>query len=74
MIKAWRGLGAWMEAVLNQAIHHITMQWLLGPIHSLTAMIKEEVKMKQRMLDWQFEFKNGVLGNIEVSTALRPKN
>ncbi len=75
---AWRGTWNLDGGIfLNQAIHHIDMmQWLLGPIHSLTAMIKRRlVKIETEDIGFAiFEFKNGILGNIEVSTALRPKN
>ena len=75
---AWRGTWNLDGGIfMNQAIHHIDMmQWLLGPVHSLTALIKKRlVKIETEDLGMAIlEFKNGILGNIEVSTAIRPKN
>ena len=62
---------------MNQGIHHLDMmQWLLGPVESVIAVIKKRlVKIETEDTGSAIlEFKNGVLGTIEVSTAIRPKN
>lgn len=75
---AWRG--TWKSdggIFMNQGIHHLDMMtWLMGPVNSLVAMIKKRlVKIETEDVGTSvLEFKNGVLGTIEVSTALRPQN
>lgn len=62
---------------MNQGIHHLDMiYWLLGPIKSLSALIKRKlVKTETEDIGSVIvEFKNNILGTIEVSTAVRPKN
>ena len=62
---------------MNQGIHHLDMMtWLMGPVNSLIAMIKKRlVKIQTEDVGTSIlDFKNGVLGTIEVSTALRPQN
>ena len=75
---SWRG--TWSQdggLFMNQAIHYIDMMnWLMGPVKSLTALIKKRlVKIETEDVGAAIlEFKNGVLGVIEASTAVRPKN
>ena len=74
----WRGTWKLDGGIfMNQAIHHLDiMTWLMGSVKSLTAIIK------RRLVNIETEdsgsaiidFKNGILGTIEASTALRPKN
>ena len=74
------GRGTWKldgGIFMNQGIHHLDlMTWLMGPINSLVAIIKKRlVKIETEDVGTAIlEFKNGALGTIEVSTALRPKN
>lgn len=75
---SWRG--TWKNdggIFMNQAIHHLDMMtWLLGPVRSVTAVIKRRlVKIETEDVGTAIlEFKNGCLGTIEASTAVRPKN
>ena len=74
----WRGTWKFDGGIfMNQGIHHLDlMTWLIGPVKSINAMIKRRL-VKIESEDFgsaTLEFKNGVIGNIEVSTALRPKN
>jgi len=75
---SWRGTWDLDGGVfMNQAIHHLDMMtWLLGPVKSLVAIIKRRlVKIETEDVgSVLLEFKNSVLGTIEASTALRPKN
>lgn len=74
----WRGTWELDGGIfMNQGIHHIDMMnWLLGPVKSVTAIIKRRlVKIETEDTGSAIlEFKNGVLGTIEVSTAIRPRN
>jgi UDP-N-acetyl-2-amino-2-deoxyglucuronate dehydrogenase len=74
----WRGTWDFDGGIfMNQAIHHLDMMtWLLGPVKSLVAIIKRRlVKIETEDVGSVIlEFKNGVLGTMEASTALRPKN
>ncbi len=74
----WRGTWKLDGGIfMNQGIHHLDMmQWLLGPVESVIAVIKKRlVKIETEDTGSAIlEFKNGVLGTIEVSTAIRPKN
>jgi len=74
----WRGTWKLDGGVfMKQGIHHIDMiSWLLGPIKSVTAIIKRRlVKIETEDTGSAIlDFKNGVLGTIEVSTSIRPKN
>lgn len=75
---SWRGTWELDGGIfMNQGIHHLDMMsWLLGPVKSLVAIIK------RKLVDIEtedsgsaiLEFKNGAIGTIEVSTALRPIN
>ena len=72
----WRG--TWKNdggVICNQAIHHIDMlQWFLGDVHSVyssnaNAILDIEAEDTSVSV---IKFKNGALGLIEASTAIRP--
>ena len=75
---SWRGTWAYDGGVLtNQASHHIDLlEWMLGDIDSVFA------KSKTALVDIEAEdtavvilkFRNGALGVIEATTAIRPKD
>ncbi len=75
---AWRGTWEADGGIfMNQAIHHLDMMtWLMGPVKSVSAVIKRRlVKIETEDTGSAIlEFKNGVIGTIEASTAIRPKN
>lgn len=74
----WRGTWAMDGGVLtNQASHHIDLlEWMMGDIESVFA------KSKTALVDIEAEdtaivilkFKNGALGVIEATTAIRPRD
>lgn len=74
----WRGTWAWDGGVLtNQASHHIDMlEWMMGEVESVTAMTTT------RLANIEAEdtgvailrFRNGALGVVEATTAVRPKD
>jgi UDP-N-acetyl-2-amino-2-deoxyglucuronate dehydrogenase len=75
---SWRGTWAYDGGVLtNQASHHIDLlEWMMGDVESVFA------KSKQALVDIEAEdtavvilkFRNGALGVIEATTAIRPKD
>jgi len=75
---AWRGTWAFDGGVLtNQASHHVDLlEWLMGDVESVFA------KSKKALADIEAEdtavvilkFRNGALGLIEATTAIRPKD
>lgn len=75
---SWRGTWAFDGGVLtNQASHHIDLlEWMMGDVESVFA------KSKTALVDIEAEdtavvilkFKNGALGVIEATTAVRPKD
>jgi predicted dehydrogenase len=75
---SWRGTWAYDGGVLtNQASHHIDLlEWMMGDVESVFA------KSKTALVDIEAEdtaivtlkFKNGALGLIEATTAVRPKD
>ena len=75
---SWRGTWALDGGVLtNQASHHIDLlEWMMGDVESVFA------KSLNAMADIEAEdtaivilkFKNGALGVIEATTAIRPKD
>jgi UDP-N-acetyl-2-amino-2-deoxyglucuronate dehydrogenase len=72
--------GTWLNdgGVTNQqAIHHIdVLNWLLGPLTSITSMISNRVnklEAEDTMVSI-FQTNKGGLGTIEVTTAARPKD
>ena len=74
----WRGTWAYDGGVLtNQASHHVDLlEWMLGDVESVFA------KSKTALVDIEAEdtavvilkFRNGALGIIEATTAIRPKD
>jgi UDP-N-acetyl-2-amino-2-deoxyglucuronate dehydrogenase len=74
----WRGTWAFDGGVLtNQASHHIDLlEWMMGEVDSVYAM------SRTALVDIEAEdtavvavrFKNGSLGVIEATTAVRPKD
>ena len=75
---SWRG--TWKEdggVVCNQAIHHIDMlQWFFGDVHSVfSSNINAALDIEAEDTSVSVvKFKNGALGVIEASTAIRPKD
>lgn len=74
----WRGTWAMDGGVLtNQASHHIDLlEWLMGDVESVfarstTALAKIEAEDTAVVT---LKFKNGALGIIEATTAVRPKD
>ena len=72
----WRGLWALDGGVLtNQAIHHIDiLRWLIGEVESVSAVGATQlvnVEIEDTACCW-LRFKNGALGNIEATNAVRP--
>lgn len=75
---SWRGTWAYDGGVLtNQASHHVDLlEWMLGDVESVFA------KSKTALVDIEAEdtavvilkFRNGALGVIEATTAIRPKD
>lgn len=75
---AWRGTWAYDGGVLtNQASHHIDMlEWFFGDVVSVharatTALVKVETEDTAVAT---LKFRNGALGIIEATTAVRPKD
>ncbi len=74
----WRGTWALDGGALtNQTIHHIDLlQWLCGEVESVSAVAKTQlvdVEVEDSAVAW-LKFKNGALGTIEATTAVRPPN
>tara|TARA_B110001450_G_scaffold256697_1_gene288206 strand:+ start:1534 stop:2592 length:1059 start_codon:yes stop_codon:yes gene_type:complete len=75
---SWRGTWAYDGGVLtNQASHHIDLlEWMMGDVESVFA------KSEQALVDIEAEdmavvilkFRNGALGVIEATTAIRPRD
>lgn len=75
---AWRGTWAMDGGVLtNQASHHIDLlEWMLGDVTSVyamsrTALVDIEAEDTAAVI---LRFRNGALGIIEATTAVRPKD
>lgn len=75
---AWRGTWVYDGGVLtNQASHHIDMlEWFFGDVVSVharatTALVKVETEDTAVAT---LKFRNGALGIIEATTAVRPKD
>lgn len=75
---SWRGTWAYDGGVLtNQASHHIDLlEWMMGDVLSVfakskTALANIETEDTAVVL---LKFKNGALGLIEATTAIRPKD
>jgi predicted dehydrogenase len=74
----WRGTWALDGGVLtNQASHHIDMlEWMLGEVDSVFAMSTTALANieAEDTAVVTLKFKNGALGVIEATTAVRPKD
>lgn len=75
---SWRGTWALDGGVLtNQASHHVDLlEWMMGDVESVfamstTALAKIEAEDTAVVT---LKFKNGALGIIEATTAVRPKD
>lgn len=75
---SWRGTWAYDGGVLaNQASHHIDLlEWMMGDVESVfakstTALVDIEAEDTAIVT---LKFKNGGLGVIEATTAVRPKD
>jgi predicted dehydrogenase len=75
---AWRGTWALDGGVLtNQASHHVDLlEWMMGDVESVfaksvTALVDIEAEDTAVVT---LKFKNGALGIIEATTAIRPKD
>lgn len=72
----WRGTWAFDGGALtNQAIHHIDLlQWFMGEVEEVSAIAATQlvdVEVEDTAIAW-IRFKNGGLGVIESTTAVRP--
>ncbi|MDP3265894.1 MAG: Gfo/Idh/MocA family oxidoreductase [Sulfuricurvum sp.] len=74
----WRGTWALDGGVLtNQASHHVDLlEWMMGDVESvfaksMTALVNIEAEDTAVVI---LKFKNGALGMIEATTAVRPKD
>ena len=74
----WHGTWKYDGGVINQqAIHHVdALNWLLGPVDSLTATITNRLNNLEAedTLVSIMKFENGALGTIEATTAARPED
>lgn len=77
-LDTWRGTWALDGGVLtNQASHHIDLlEWMMGDVESVfakstTALVDIEAEDTAIVT---LKFKNGALGIIEATTAVRPKD
>ncbi len=75
---AWRGTWAMDGGVLtNQASHHVDLlEWMMGEVDSVvamsrTALVNIEAEDTAVVI---LHFRNGALGCIEATTAVRPKD
>lgn len=75
---AWRGTWAMDGGVLtNQASHHIDLlEWMLGEVSSVYAMSRTALANieAEDTATVVLRFRNGALGIIEATTAVRPKD
>ena len=74
----WRGTWAMDGGVLtNQASHHVDLlEWMMGEVESVfakskTALVEIEAEDTAVVV---LKFRNGALGLIEATTAIRPKD
>ena len=74
----WRGTWAMDGGVLtNQASHHVDLlEWMMGDVESVfakskTALVEIEAEDTAVVV---LKFRNGALGVIEATTAIRPKD
>ena len=75
---SWRGTWAYDGGVLtNQASHHIDLlEWMMGDVESVFAKSKQALANieTEDMAVVILKFRNGGLGVIEATTAIRPKD
>jgi UDP-N-acetyl-2-amino-2-deoxyglucuronate dehydrogenase len=74
----WRGTWAFDGGVLtNQASHHVDLlEWMMGEVESVHAMSTRalaNIEAEDTAIV-NLRFKNGALGIIEATTAVRPKD
>jgi len=74
----WRGTWAFDGGVLtNQASHHVDLlEWMMGEVESVHAMSTKalaNIEAEDTAIV-NLRFKNGALGVIEATTAVRPKD
>lgn len=74
----WRGTWAMDGGVLtNQASHHVDLlEWMMGDVESVQAMSTRaiaDIEAEDTAIV-NLKFKNGALGVIEATTAVRPKD
>ena len=75
---SWRGTWAFDGGVLtNQASHHVDLlEWMMGEVESVHAMSTTalaNIETEDTAIV-NLRFKNGALGVIEATTAVRPKD
>lgn len=75
---SWRGTWAFDGGVLtNQASHHVDLlEWMMGEVESVHAMSSRalaNIEAEDTAIV-NLRFKNGALGIIEATTAVRPKD
>ena len=74
----WRGTWAFDGGVLtNQASHHVDLlEWIMGDVESVFAISKQALANieAEDTAVVILKFKNGALGVIEATTAIRPKD
>ena len=75
---SWRGTWALDGGVLtNQASHHVDLlEWMMGEVDSVQAMSSRalaNIEAEDTVIV-NVRFKNGALGIIEATTAVRPKD
>ncbi len=75
---SWRGTWAFDGGVLtNQASHHVDLlEWMMGEVDSVFAMSRTALANieAEDTAVVTLRFKNGALGVIEATTAVRPKD
>lgn len=74
----WRGTWAFDGGVLtNQASHHVDLlEWMMGEVesvHAMSARALANIEAEDTAIV-NVRFKNGALGIIEATTAVRPKD
>jgi len=77
-LAAWRGTYAMDGGCLtNQGVHHVDlMRYLGGEVERVGAMMRTlgaDIEVEDTMVGVA-EFRNGAIGNVEVTTAARPND
>ena len=73
----WRGIWPKMLELTNQASHHLDLlEWMMGEVESVFAYSKKSLAKieAEDTAAVLLKFKNGGLGIIEATTAIRPKD